>query len=507
MMGCFWCKSKCGSNEKENPYQTTAEIALSLASLNQPQTANTLSTCKLDSPPLYLPSLRNGLPSGAHNSQPNHPNVIFSISHENHGPDNFINHNSSYINRCECDVRAGEDLSGISKCDSSSHNHNHNHNHNNHNPPEPGIDVPDGEVPGPSHEIFYNKISVREPLYKVLAERALIEHHYTEVDEEGTSCFYEEIAGSTNSSVTYTKIGDLTHEDQNNPSVVLNVINSPSSRPPPPSVESLMVVAESSRSTSPQSHQDQSNHSPQPPSGDTSSTIDPRISELYAFVDKSAKKSNINDINNVDQLYAKVQKNTSHKQSNKGISSDSGVSRIEAADEFFASHNHHIINPDVLSGSSRPNLKVSNKILNGPFSNAKGIEHIRSTNSATNSAPSPLIPPPPPPPPPLPTLNSMPSRSGRTISLYDNPIQPRPSLIPGHSRRHSFGCNSNFNLKMEECAIEDPGYEVVGSGDRNVDSFDNTEEPEADPGYEPIRMSEISHHNMVSLIGIALEYS
>lgn len=53
-------------------------------------------------------------------------------------------------------------------------------------------------------EISYNKISVREPLSKVLAERAILEHHYNEVDGEGESCFYEEIAGATNTSVTST---------------------------------------------------------------------------------------------------------------------------------------------------------------------------------------------------------------------------------------------------------------------------------------------------------------
>ena len=40
-------------------------------------------------------------------------------------------------------------------------------------------------------DISYNKISVREPLARVLA----IDHTYTEVDEERVSSFYEEIAG------------------------------------------------------------------------------------------------------------------------------------------------------------------------------------------------------------------------------------------------------------------------------------------------------------------------
>lgn len=63
--------------------------------------------------------------------------------------------------------------------------------------------------PSVQTEISYNKISVREPLARVLAERAALEHTYNEVEEERFSSFYEEIAGSTNSSVTYTKIGDV----------------------------------------------------------------------------------------------------------------------------------------------------------------------------------------------------------------------------------------------------------------------------------------------------------
>lgn len=63
--------------------------------------------------------------------------------------------------------------------------------------------------PSVQTEISYNKISVREPLARVLAERAALEHTYNEVEEERFSSFYEEIAGSTNSSVTYTKIGDI----------------------------------------------------------------------------------------------------------------------------------------------------------------------------------------------------------------------------------------------------------------------------------------------------------
>ena len=104
----------------------------------------------------------------------------------------------------------------------------------------------------PSKEVSYNKISVREPLAKVLADRAaLMEHHYTEVYDENNS-FYEEIAGSTNSSVTYTKIGDLTNNGQSQlaagPSS--SQIPPPTTSPPPIPVETSVLTIRS-RSTSP----------------------------------------------------------------------------------------------------------------------------------------------------------------------------------------------------------------------------------------------------------------
>lgn len=105
----------------------------------------------------------------------------------------------------------------------------------------------------PSKEVSYNKISVREPLAKVLADRAaLMEHHYTEVYDENNS-FYEEIAGSTNSSVTYTKIGDLTSSTANNGQTQSAGCASSSQMPPPsiPVETSVLTIKHPSRSTSP----------------------------------------------------------------------------------------------------------------------------------------------------------------------------------------------------------------------------------------------------------------
>lgn len=74
-------------------------------------------------------------------------------------------------------------------------------------------------------KLSYDIISVREPLAKILAERQqaqqqqrliLGDHEYIEVyGERGSSCFYEEIAGSTTSSATYDQIGvPLNHNYQ-----------------------------------------------------------------------------------------------------------------------------------------------------------------------------------------------------------------------------------------------------------------------------------------------------
>lgn len=72
---------------------------------------------------------------------------------------------------------------------------------------------------GPA-KLSYDIISVRVPLAEVLAQRQLQQaqmqqrqilgdHEYIEVyGERGSSCFYEEIAGSTTSSATYDQIGN-----------------------------------------------------------------------------------------------------------------------------------------------------------------------------------------------------------------------------------------------------------------------------------------------------------
>lgn len=73
---------------------------------------------------------------------------------------------------------------------------------------------------GPMTKLSYDIISVREPLAKILAERQqnqrqiLGDHDYIEVyGERSSSCFYEEIAGSTTSSATYDQIGSVSNHN------------------------------------------------------------------------------------------------------------------------------------------------------------------------------------------------------------------------------------------------------------------------------------------------------
>lgn len=84
--------------------------------------------------------------------------------------------------------------------------------------------------------LSYDIISVREPLAKILVERQqqlqrqnLGDHDYIEVyGERGSSCFYEEIAGSTTSSATYDQIGA---NSNHNYQVLVNAYAAVANRP------------------------------------------------------------------------------------------------------------------------------------------------------------------------------------------------------------------------------------------------------------------------------------
>lgn len=89
-------------------------------------------------------------------------------------------------------------------------NHDQDRSDRQHSPQNPHYESLLQSVPTTNRVLYYGKISVREPLAKILAERQSYgDYEDLEVyNERGSSCFYEEIAGSTTSSVTYDQIGN-----------------------------------------------------------------------------------------------------------------------------------------------------------------------------------------------------------------------------------------------------------------------------------------------------------
>lgn len=306
-------------------------------------------------------------------------------------------------------------------------------------------------------EISYNTISVREPLAKVLAERASSEHHYNEVEEERVSSFYEEIAGSTASSVTYSKIGDVLSNNPNQNDV------RPQREVPIQRALVQSLVLESTDSTSTQPKQ----FANEVPNGEPFVSKD-YLKDLYSSVDKKSKKSyNRQTIHCIpdsdiefDNLYAKVQKvNNTTKESALMVNQrPSSVSELE---------------PDSL--------------------------HV----VLDHSHPPPLPPP----------LKSSHSRSARTISLYDsfgsvpNASSHQRSYSSGNQTidandrltRHMDDYYNNYDIvgvNPMDLEDNDPGYEVIqkksASANRSRSQTDNPlingirTEFNSDPGYEAI---------------------
>lgn len=335
----------------------------------------------------------------------------------------------------------------------------------------------------PNKEVSYNKISVREPLSKVLAERAaaLIEHHYTEVYDENNS-FYEEIAGSTNSSVTYTKIGDIQLTNHMNQQSLSNPMQQPmttATSPPisiPIETSVLTIRNNTSRSTSPMPAlvlqtflpnsnilSTNNNLSSNLPS--TSSSSSQHCEALYSQVNKLTKKNEKFSFpqqqqTNTNDLYAKVQKNL--KQSNDQPDNRKIHSSTPDMNNLTSSFKGNAINKEKLPPPPLPK--------NHP---------IKSTNlfaikSNTN-------------------LNNQ-----ESVTTYSQPYSYQLNVFPQHKR--SFSSSSQYQdndsdyyetFPLSNKSDEDNhGYEVVKKKKNNDklkmnddDQFDNEI---VDAGYEII---------------------
>lgn len=338
-------------------------------------------------------------------------------------------------------------------------------------------------------QVSYNKISVREPLAKVLAERALMEHHYTEVYEENNS-FYEEIPGSTNSSVTYTKIGDITPTESRLVALdlshrtrasegdeVINIVDSdafvqlapPVTPPPPPPVDNYrsgMITHGRSRSTSPSFFG--SSHHPNflPPA--TASITMPntnnggaaitnsngltasQLSELYTAVNKSTKIGKqpkpASVVENMSDLYAKVQKNHRISRNEPNSGSDTGGSN---------SHTNHPPPLPPLDNIPR-SLRTLSMYTAASNDHHPHTYHRTPPNITGTSAPPPVphnynasI---------SPITSLTPTACGSSIATKAS--KTPPNLM--HKRSQSTGAQRypTYDLHVNE-PIEDPGYEVV----------------------------------------------
>ncbi|KAK4337406.1 hypothetical protein RND71_043353 [Anisodus tanguticus] len=299
----------------------------------------------------------------------------------------------------------------------------------------------------PSKEVPYNKISVREPLAKVLADNAaLVEHHYTEVYDENNS-YYEEIAGSTNSSVTYTKIGEIVaniclqnssnsfHDakksDKSKELTCSIHIPPPTTPPPPPPVENLLTIKHSSRSTSP----NQAYISNKPISN---------CEALYTKINKSNKVNKKFTLpqQNLNDLYAKVQKNLKINFNNSVTSS----SKLSKNQDF---------------NSLKINLNYDNKKIHSstPEMTDKNLFVINTQKK----------------PPPIPPLDNIPknpksnlftNKSNSNLTFTEaNCSTNQNNLSPyfQHKRSFSSGNDERYDQCDSDEFLEDSNYETLAN--------------------------------------------
>lgn len=371
----------------------------------------------------------------------------------------------------------------------------------------------------PTKEVSYNKISVREPLAKVLADRAaLIEHHYTEVYDENNS-FYEEIAGSTNSSVTYTKIGDLVSTNSplsqhNNLSLTSNLsmsnhliptnpIPPPTTSPPPIPVEtSLLTIKHSSRSTSPMQNvpilQTFLPNSNLITNNSYSSAISTSAQQpivnceaLYTQVNKLTKTNkkllpmppnqqqpNLNI--NINDLYAKVQKNLKIQQPNDD--------KLRSSPNYENNQRKvHSSTPD-MNNAPPPPLPSLDKIPKNPKTNLftiksnTNLNHSTPENTASTSGYGQQYN----------HLNVYPQhkRSFSSGSQYqDNDSDyyetfPDSKLTDNHSYE-TVKKKSNDKLDVNDEEIIDAGYEIINYSTTNSNKKDENSDEDS-PCYETI---------------------
>lgn len=201
-----------------------------------------------NSPVISAPTVQveynNSHPSSPSSNSPALSNSPETSSQNQHQYQYHHNHHHQHqSNQSSLAQASNEQSSSLSRpYQNNFENLSHQNNQNQNNIQQRPILIQMNEnSSGIREKLSYDIISVREPLAKVLAERQQIQqaqqiqrqiigdHEYIEVyGERGSSCFYEEIAGSATSSVTYDQIGN---NSNHNYQVLMNadaLLNQPS---------------------------------------------------------------------------------------------------------------------------------------------------------------------------------------------------------------------------------------------------------------------------------------
>lgn len=334
-------------------------------------------------------------------------------------------------------------------------------------------------------KLSYDIISVREPLAKILAERQQLQqaqqqqrlilgdHEYIEVyGERGSSCFYEEIAGSTTSSATYDQIGaplnhnyqaiinayavatrpiDSQSEERRNSSQSQNV-ESPSTSKDYETANPVDQVdyARRSPSDNPTTSHSQTNHDNHSTSGQNSVYNDREDAPsqsipVYSVINKATRRSNAIIRATIDNCRPPQPppKNLvmTHQPSTSAIQNYQTTSLVNTL--------RH--SPQVATTSSFPSSSNNNS--------------ISESNEGTSHSHSRL-----PQPPPRYSKHPMYNAASRPLPLPENSENLNNNgLVPNHSR-----------TKDEDLESVNNGYELLNS---------NFDDDQIDVGYEKIRES------------------
>lgn len=363
---------------------------------------------------------------------------------------------------------------------------NHINNDDN-NEPQIYDNNPQQRVPAPNYvftnqgtsrpvtKLSYDIISVREPLAKILAEgqqsqnsqqrQMVSEHEYIEVyGERGSSCFYEEIAGSTTSSATYDQIGAVSNHNY-------QVLIGPYAQ-----------------------RQGDGNQADE---GDRTNYVSVDNNDSRNLAESRVESNQINT-DRIDSAPSTSSITTNHQHDNRNYS-DSKICPIEGAPQSIPVYS--VINKSARK-SNAASKDFADRPPKPPPKNSAMTSHVASISaipftpdrilSTVNNQNASL-------------LSSIPNTRYHTIQdiyntdndTYDNPKMPEPP--PRFSKQSLFNANTNRPLPLPETRA------INNIGDDDADTTSNgyellspvLDDDQIDVGYE--RIKEIDRYSAGSI--------